>query len=423
MVTVISTKTQQDHTRWLDPGSRIMQYALATEAQWHDFMLWRVLTVESSKIIVLWGVMLWSFVDGFRFRGACSRRLQGRNSKIKASGCFEMLVSFCKPHSKPYRLAVGSRGFSCLQNKIWSYSAFDSPNNTCKLFLITKYFCITKLISFLLSLISVTEERLWGCDWVAELSSLWITGPLECPFNIAHWAHSRQLRSDITFKLARFCSKGNCLISLIYVVAESVSENRVLRGSNRGMGKMEELRNLYSYRIIRSRRMGWVGHVIHAEILVRKSEWKRSLGRQRHWWQVNIDRDLKEMGIEGVNCILLAKDKDQCWILVNPVINHWVPWKAGNILHVREIGSLWGRTLVHVPRWCAPKRVRLNQTEKWIDMFCFSGSGGRPDHTGGCPVLVGAVFQKTSKPQPFEKSSELTPWCAAQWTIPLLTGE
>jgi hypothetical protein len=47
-----------------------------------------------------------------------------------------------------------------------------------------------------------------------------------------------------------------------------------------------------------------------------------------------------------------------------------------------------------------PGSVYRHQTEK---RFCFSGSGGRPDRTGGCPVPVGAVFQKASKPQPFEK--------------------
>lgn len=47
--------------------------------------------------------------------------------------------------------------------------------------------------------------------------------------------------------------------------------------------------------------------------------------------------------------------------------------------------------------------ARSDHTEEWIDVFCFSGSGGRPDFTGGYALLVGAVFQKTGKLQPFKK--------------------
>jgi len=55
--------------------------------------------------------------------------------------------------------------------------------------------------------------------------------------------------------------------------------------------------NFYSspdVRVIKSRRIGWVGHVLHMRkirnayrILVRKPEGKRPLGRPRHIWEYN----------------------------------------------------------------------------------------------------------------------------------------
>jgi hypothetical protein len=69
----------------------------------------------------------------------------------------------------------------------------------------------------------------------------------------------------------------------------------------------EELRDLYSspsvIRIIRSRRMRWVGHVARMgekrnayRLLVGKPEGKRPLGRPRRMWVDNIRKDLGEIG-------------------------------------------------------------------------------------------------------------------------------
>jgi hypothetical protein len=69
----------------------------------------------------------------------------------------------------------------------------------------------------------------------------------------------------------------------------------------------EELNNLYCspsiVRVIRSRRMRWVGHVACMgkkrgiySILVRKREGKRPLWRHRHRWENNIRMDLQEVG-------------------------------------------------------------------------------------------------------------------------------
>jgi hypothetical protein len=69
----------------------------------------------------------------------------------------------------------------------------------------------------------------------------------------------------------------------------------------------EELHNLYSsldiIRQIKSRRMGWAGHVARTvegrnvyRILVGKPEGKRPLGRPRNRWEDGIKIDLRDIG-------------------------------------------------------------------------------------------------------------------------------
>jgi hypothetical protein len=95
-----------------------------------------------------------------------------------------------------------------------------------------------------------------------------------------------------------------------------VLQNRVLRrifglereGETRGWRKLhnEELHNLYSspnvIRIIKSRRMRWVGHVARTggkrnvyRLLVGKPEGKRPLGRPRRRCVYNIKMDQREI--------------------------------------------------------------------------------------------------------------------------------
>jgi hypothetical protein len=59
------------------------------------------------------------------------------------------------------------------------------------------------------------------------------------------------------------------------------------------------------------------------KILVGKSEGKRTPGRSRRRWEDRMG--VREVGWEGVNWIHLAEDRDQCWALVNRVINLRVP--------------------------------------------------------------------------------------------------
>jgi hypothetical protein len=84
--------------------------------------------------------------------------------------------------------------------------------------------------------------------------------------------------------------------------------------------------------LFKSRRVRWMGHVGHVgeminayNILVGKPKGKRPLRRPRHRWEDNIRMDLREIGLEGVDWIHLAQDRNQWWALVNMVMSLQVP--------------------------------------------------------------------------------------------------
>jgi hypothetical protein len=110
------------------------------------------------------------------------------------------------------------------------------------------------------------------------------------------------------------------------------------REEDRSWGKLhnDEFHNLYCslniLRVIKSRRMVWVGHVAHVgkgrgiyKVLFGRPEGKRPLGRPRHRWEDNIKIDIREIGINGANWFWLAQDRVQWWGFVNMVMNLWVP--------------------------------------------------------------------------------------------------
>jgi hypothetical protein len=119
-----------------------------------------------------------------------------------------------------------------------------------------------------------------------------------------------------------------------------VFENSVLRilglkveedGSWRKLRNVE-LHNLYFspniIRVIKSRRMRWVGHVARMgegsgvyRVLVGRFEGKRPLGRPRRRWEDNIKPDLSETEIDGTNWIQLAQDRFQWRVVVIAVMN------------------------------------------------------------------------------------------------------
>jgi len=125
-----------------------------------------------------------------------------------------------------------------------------------------------------------------------------------------------------------------------------VFENRVLRrifGPNRDKGTGERIKlhneklndlnsSPNSVWVTKSRRMRWVGHVVHMGegrgmygVLVGKPEGKRPMGRPRHRWENNINIGLQEVGGVGMDWIELAQDEDRQWALVNALMNLWVP--------------------------------------------------------------------------------------------------
>ena len=98
----------------------------------------------------------------------------------------------------------------------------------------------------------------------------------------------------------------------------------------------EELNDPYCspniVRVIKSRRMRWVGHVAHmteergaCRVLVVKPEGKRPLGRPRRRWVDNIRMDLQEVGCGYLDWIGLVQDRDRWRTLVSAVMNLRVP--------------------------------------------------------------------------------------------------
>jgi len=98
----------------------------------------------------------------------------------------------------------------------------------------------------------------------------------------------------------------------------------------------EELNDLYSspnsVRVIKSRRMRWVGHVARMgeergayRVLVGEPEGKRPLGRPRRRWVDNIRMDLQEVGCGHMDWIRLVQDRDRWRTLVSAVMNLRVP--------------------------------------------------------------------------------------------------
>ena len=103
----------------------------------------------------------------------------------------------------------------------------------------------------------------------------------------------------------------------------------------------EELNDLYSspnnVRVIKSRRMRWVGHVARmgeerwvCRVLVGKPEGRRPLGRPRRRWVDNIRMALQEVGCGYMDWIGLSQDRDGWQTVVSAVMKSSV--KCGEFL-------------------------------------------------------------------------------------------
>ena len=92
----------------------------------------------------------------------------------------------------------------------------------------------------------------------------------------------------------------------------------------------EDLQSLYRspniVRMIKSRRLRWVGHVARMEegrsafkVLILTG--KRPLGRPGRRWEDNIRMDLDEIGINAGNSVDSTQDRDYWRALVNATLN------------------------------------------------------------------------------------------------------
>jgi hypothetical protein len=60
------------------------------------------------------------------------------------------------------------------------------------------------------------------------------------------------------------------------------------------------------------------------KVLVENPEGKRPLGRPRRRWEDGIRKDLREIGLGGVDWIRLAQYRDRWRAVVSAVMNLWV---------------------------------------------------------------------------------------------------
>jgi hypothetical protein len=98
-----------------------------------------------------------------------------------------------------------------------------------------------------------------------------------------------------------------------------------------------ELHKVYVYpsssiiRMIKTRRMQWLGHVAGMgekntfRVLMGKPEEKKPVGRPRRKWVDNIKINLKETEWVGMNWIDVAQYEDQWKSLLNTVMSLRVP--------------------------------------------------------------------------------------------------
>jgi hypothetical protein len=88
----------------------------------------------------------------------------------------------------------------------------------------------------------------------------------------------------------------------------------------------EELSDLYSLpnivRVVKSRRMRWVGHVAH---MGGRSVHRVLVGRPRRKWEDNIKMGLQEVRRGYGDWMELAHDRDRWRTLVSAVLNFRVP--------------------------------------------------------------------------------------------------
>jgi hypothetical protein len=97
-----------------------------------------------------------------------------------------------------------------------------------------------------------------------------------------------------------------------------LKERKTVCGENYTMMNFSLYSSPNIFRVIKSRRMRWAGHVARMgegrgvyRVLVVRPEGKSPLERPRHSWEDNIKMDLMEIGIDGAKLIQVAQDRFQ----------------------------------------------------------------------------------------------------------------
>jgi len=132
----------------------------------------------------------------------------------------------------------------------------------------------------------------------------------------------------------------------------------------------EKLYDLYCslniIQVVKSRRMRWVGHVVHKggrraayRVLTGSPKGRRPFGRFRHRWDDNIKMELQEVGWRDTDWNALAQDRGRWQALVHAVMN----------LHADGLKGLCSMVLQrsHVVTKCYMKHFSYDKNYKYHD--------------------------------------------------------